>query len=404
LPVLTDLFTKTIPDIFIDVLSGFLNVIKNSSIGKFAGGVIDKATNFLQGKKSKPEVNKTAESVGESVGNSAKVVGSGIVSPVGIASTAAETITPFDKTSVEKIPKGSTNIQQNKELLLKSLGEAGITDPDAIANIFAQVQAESGFVPKTESLNYSAKRLFELYGKGNKRGNTVKFETIEEAQSVVEKGPEAIAETIYGNRMGNLKPGEGFKYRGRGFIQLSGKENYEKYGKLAGHPEIVDNPDLVNDPEIALKVAIAYLEDRSKGKDLTNIQNFKSIIGYAGGEEDTKRRAAYAEQFKKELAGMRIPSAELGGILSGPESGYLAQLHGTEAVVPLKDSNVYHKSNDNFARSLSQNSAPTIINNVTNSSSSGGGNNPGKSHRGVINTRSSSSSYQRVIFGDFVVV
>lgn len=115
-------------------------------------------------------------------------------------------------------------------------------------------------------------------------------------------------------------------------------------------------------------------------------------------------RSGYAEQFKQELASMELPSAKSGGILSGPESGYLAQLHGTEAVVPLKDSNVYHKSNDNFARSLSQNSAPTIINNVTNSSSSGGGNNPGKSHKGVINTRSSSSSYQRVIFGDFVVV
>ena len=60
--------------------------------------------------------------------------------------------------------------------------------------------------------------------------------------------------------MGNVAEGEGYKYRGRGYIQLTGKSNYEKYSSAAG-VDLVKNPDLANDPKVAAKIAAAYISD-----------------------------------------------------------------------------------------------------------------------------------------------
>ena len=69
---------------------------------------------------------------------------------------------------------------------------------------------------------------------------------------------------VYGNRMGNGGPetGDGFRYRGRGLIQITGTDNYKKYGGLAG-VDIYNNADMANDPEVATKIAVAYLKSKS---------------------------------------------------------------------------------------------------------------------------------------------
>ena len=71
----------------------------------------------------------------------------------------------------------------------------GITDPRIQANIIAQVQRESGGKPKSENLNYSAKRLMEVFPKY--------FKDLDDAEKVVAQGPEAIGNRVYGGRMGN---------------------------------------------------------------------------------------------------------------------------------------------------------------------------------------------------------
>lgn len=70
-------------------------------------------------------------------------------------------------------------------------------------------------------------------------------------------------EEMYGMRkgLGNTTPGDGAKYKGRGFIQLTGKYNYEVYGQKVG-VDLVSNPDLASEPKIAAKVALAYFKDR----------------------------------------------------------------------------------------------------------------------------------------------
>ena len=81
--------------------------------------------------------------------------------------------------------------------------------------------------------NYSAATLLRLYGPDQTR-NKVRFNSLEEAQTVVNQGPEAVFEKIYGGRMGNDTTGDGYKYRGRGYIQLTGKDNYSRVGAAIG--------------------------------------------------------------------------------------------------------------------------------------------------------------------------
>jgi hypothetical protein len=72
-------------------------------------------------------------------------------------------------------------------------------------------------------------------------------------------------DTSIGQSMGNTEPGDGFKYRGRGYIQLTGKNNYRFYGKKVGE-DLVKNPDLANDPTVAAKISASYVMTALKGK------------------------------------------------------------------------------------------------------------------------------------------
>jgi putative chitinase len=208
--------------------------------------------------------------------------------------------------------------------LVKKLTETGITGKREQANVLAQIQAESGGVAKSENLNYSAERLLKTFP------NRIK--SLEEAQQLAAQGPEAIGNKIYGGRMGN-EANEGYLYRGRGLIQLTGKNNYAKYSKLLGI-DLVKNPDLANDPKIAKDIAVAYFnEAKKRGTNLGDIDSIGKAVGYVDiGGQETAKRAQMASRLESQ-----IPQARNGGLLSGPASGYTAMLHGTEAVVPLPD-------------------------------------------------------------------
>ena len=112
-----------------------------------------------------------------------------------------------------------------------------ITNPLRLAHFLAQCGHESGgFKAVSENLNYSADGLKKIFGKyfpGN----------LNESYA---KQPEKIASRVYGSRMGNgdESTGEGFKFRGRGYIQLTGKQNYTNFAKFIGE-DTVSNPDLV---------------------------------------------------------------------------------------------------------------------------------------------------------------
>lgn len=114
----------------------------------------------------------------------------------------------------------------------------GINTPLRLAHFLAQCSHESGgFKTVSENLNYSAnglRNIFKKYFPNN-------------LAEVYAKKPEKIASRVYGGRMGNgIEPtGEGYKFRGRGFIQLTGKDNYRAFGTAIGE-DLLSNPDLVS--------------------------------------------------------------------------------------------------------------------------------------------------------------
>jgi putative chitinase len=113
-----------------------------------------------------------------------------------------------------------------------------ITNPLRLAHFLAQCGHESGgWKATSENLNYSSKGLMGIFKKY--------FPTLALAEQYARK-PEAIASRVYGGRMGNGAEAtkEGFKFRGRGYIQLTGKDNYSAFDKFVPE-EILANPDLV---------------------------------------------------------------------------------------------------------------------------------------------------------------
>jgi len=123
-----------------------------------------------------------------------------------------------------------------------------INTPLRLAHFLAQCGHESGgFKATQENLNYSAKGLRGIFGKY--------FPTDALAEQYQRK-PEAIASRVYGGRMGNgAEPTkEGYKFRGRGYIQLTGKDNYTAFGK-AINEDVISNPDLVSSKYALLSAA-----------------------------------------------------------------------------------------------------------------------------------------------------
>ena len=125
-----------------------------------------------------------------------------------------------------------------------------------IAAFIAQVGHESGHLARLlENLNYSADGLANTwpsrYGEPDGKGEYVKVQVSGKVRNKpntlalsVDRKPEQIANIAYGNRMGNTTPGDGWKYRGRGLIQITGKNNYRACGEALGL-ELIAQPELL---------------------------------------------------------------------------------------------------------------------------------------------------------------
>ena len=164
-----------------------------------------------------------------------------------------------------------------------------INTPQRVAAFLAQCGHESGgWTVFEENLNYSAQGLNSIFKKY--------FPTLESAQPYA-RHPEMIANKIYANRMGNGSPesGDGYKYRGRGPIQLTGKANYTSFAKdmFDDWEEVVANPDWVTyDKDFALMSAIWFWNSHKLNHyaDIADLKQMTKIIngGYIGLEDRIK--------------------------------------------------------------------------------------------------------------------
>jgi len=141
-----------------------------------------------------------------------------------------------------------------------------INTVERISHFLAQVNYESNYMKSIEeNLNYSAERLLKVFPKY--------FKNIYEANEFA-YNREKIANRVYANRMGNgdEQSGDGYRYRGRGLIQLTGKNNYLKFSKWYNDSKIfVDSPDLLLQPQFAVLSAFFYW-DKNKLNDYIIIE------------------------------------------------------------------------------------------------------------------------------------
>jgi putative chitinase len=171
-----------------------------------------------------------------------------------------------------------------------------------VVSFIAQVSHEThDFRSLEENLNYSAPVLSRKYPKLFPPKLAEKVVTSPSRDRI-------IANTIYANRMGNgdYDSGDGYKYRGRGYIQLTGRENYEKMGKLL-NVDLVNNPDLAIRPDLAAQIAVNFWKTRVSNKVNTNniAQVTKKISG--SSKQGIKSRTEKLKKYTKELGGQVMP-------------------------------------------------------------------------------------------------
>jgi putative chitinase len=162
--------------------------------------------------------------------------------------------------------------------------------PARAAHFFGQTAHETGgFKAFSENLNYSAKGLRGIFGK---------YFPSDAVAAQYERKPEKIANRVYAGRMGNGSEasGDGWKYRGRGALQLTGKDNYLAFSKYCNRPDVMTNPDLVA-TELAFESAMFFFE-RNKlwaicdqgVTDAAILSISKKVNGGTHGLEDRKAK------------------------------------------------------------------------------------------------------------------
>ena len=169
----------------------------------------------------------------------------------------------------------------------------GITTPQRMAHFMAQALTETGgFTLLRESMSYSVPRMMEIFGVGN---HSAKI-TAAEAPSL-KNNERALSERVYGlgnprkaRELGNTQPGDGFRYRGNGVLQTTGRDAHRRMGEKCGL-DFEGNPDLVTLSEHALKPALLEWSDGNLNHfaDINDIRTItKTINGGLNGFSDRK--------------------------------------------------------------------------------------------------------------------
>ena len=170
------------------------------------------------------------------------------------------------------------------------LSEAGINTPLRLAHFFAQLEHESNLKPVSENLNYSANALRRVFKK---------YFTTDQMAKDYARQPERIANKVYANRMdnGNEMSGDGWRYRGRGFIQITGKANYTQLTHDTGI-DYLNNPDLLLTEADSMISALWFwkLRNLNHYADMDNIRQITKRIN--GGYNGLKHRTELLKKYK----------------------------------------------------------------------------------------------------------
>lgn len=230
------------------------------------------------------------------------------------------------------------NAERGIQSLLKACDKYKLQTNEQKATLLGIVGGECQWVPKAESAQYTnPKRLMQIFPTTFKSNLSL----AESYYNWSGRGgnPSDFFNFVYdpannGRRVGNTQPGDGGKYYGRGFIQLTGRQNYERYAKLSGHP-IDQNPDLlITDYDISAEIAVLYFMDRVNAVPTAHPGYFyaaKKAVG-VNSPDLAAKKLAYYEHFYgckapesygycDKIAGPLQNRFSFNGALSGNESG-----------------------------------------------------------------------------------
>ena len=203
--------------------------------------------------------------------------------------TNTNTNTNIANINVSKISKKLDNYSN---FIISVLEKYGINTPEKIAAFFSQVYHESGgFNIFEENLKYSAERLLVIFPKY--------FKNLHEAKSF-EKNPQKIANRVYSNRMGNgnEESGDGYKFRGRGFIQLTGKDNYKELSNSL-NKSIDETINYLMTFEGAFESACWFWDKRKINDVASDIKKVTKLVN--GGNIGLNEREMLFNKFKEVL-------------------------------------------------------------------------------------------------------
>ena len=189
--------------------------------------------------------------------------------------------------------------RQNISLLIDEMKKNGITNPYTQIGILSVVSKESNFRPKGEQsyANTSNSRIRKIFGSRVAKYSDAELDRLKQ-------NPKDFFNVVYAKTVGNQGGDDGWIYRGRGFNQLTGKKNYEKYGRMAGMgDDLVNNPTLLDDPKISAKVALTFFTKGKSGSSFPNFSNKEDAAKYfadinSGGGVSSHRDSALAAAKK----------------------------------------------------------------------------------------------------------
>lgn len=350
------------------------------------------------------QFNEAVKKFGGWVGHG-KVVGGNIQHSANLTQETNSTVarpTPAKLSDSPTIPQTiNQNAMQNLSNIKAEMMKRGEKDENYMTSVLANVMKETGGINKPEDLSGYAKtdnsRIKKIFGS---RVNNMPDAELNRVKS----NPQLMAETIYGGEwgkknLGNMEPGDGWKYRGRGHIQLTGKSNYAEASRaIYKDDRLVENPDLITqDARVATEVTAWFMERGKKslakkmdiplnnmsrgeadllatsivaGGDVRNKSDYirtellNKVSRYSNSKEirnvkPTSLEYGNADIYKQETAlpvneniRQKVLAAEpvsaaksdpvnfkakTGGIFKGPSTGYNVTLHDEEIVVPANE-------------------------------------------------------------------
>lgn len=185
--------------------------------------------------------------------------------------------------------------EREAQLLLDAT-KAGITSPKELANFMAQVSEESqGLTHLEEGFRYP-RGISQIPVQSAHRDGDVVLETAR--VDAMQGKPEKLAELMYGGRNGNDQPGDGYMYRGRGYIQLTGKANYQEAGEALGG-DLVKKPELAAEPQNASKIATWFWENKVPEAAHSDVRAATAAIN--GGYNGLEARQSEFDKWEKVL-------------------------------------------------------------------------------------------------------